>query len=106
MNAGSGDGEKRRRANMGKKGGKRAESERYQERKRSPACKKEEKRWEMGTRQGKMNAGSGDGEKRRRANMGKKEEKGSRVNAIRRKKVKPGVQKEERDGRWGQGRGK
>ena len=31
MNAGSGDGEKRRRANMGKKGGKRVESERYQE---------------------------------------------------------------------------
>ena len=31
MNAGSGDVEKRRRANMGKKGGKRVESERYQE---------------------------------------------------------------------------
>ncbi|MFQ9798706.1 MAG: hypothetical protein ACLR23_06910 [Clostridia bacterium] len=53
-----------------------------------------------------MNAGSGDGEKSRRANMGKKEEKGPRVNAIRREKVKPGVQKRKRDERWGQGRGK
>ena len=54
MNAGSGDGEKRRRANMGKKGGKRAESERYQE-KESEArrAKKEEKRWEMRTSRGK-----------------------------------------------------
>ncbi|MFQ9798708.1 MAG: hypothetical protein ACLR23_06920 [Clostridia bacterium] len=63
-----------------------------------PGVQKEEKRREMRTRQGKMNAGNGDGEKSRRANMGKKNGKGSRVNAIRRKKVKPGVQKEEK--RW------
>ncbi|MFQ9798707.1 MAG: hypothetical protein ACLR23_06915 [Clostridia bacterium] len=44
-----------------------------------------------------MNAGSGDGEEEAACKHGeKKEEKGSRVNAIRRKKVKPGVQKEEK----------
>ncbi|MFQ9798709.1 MAG: hypothetical protein ACLR23_06925 [Clostridia bacterium] len=32
-----------------------------------PGVQKEEKRREMRTRQGKMNAGSGDGETRRRA---------------------------------------
>ncbi|MBC8545254.1 hypothetical protein [Bianquea renquensis] len=44
MNAGNGDGEKSRRANMGKKEWKRVESERYQEKESEARRAKKRKR--------------------------------------------------------------